>query len=327
MSRYLYVFLLLTISVHTLFGQSTRIPLSNEERIGDFKGIVFDLCFSKSGKTLFIPEGSQICLYDINTKKLKQRMGEGHRKAILSIDLSADTTMLASGGLDSLILIWNVQTGTRINNLHFHRGVVTSLSFNQDHTLLASGSSDKSVVIYDLKKGGIVYRFDDFSSDITSVKFSPDGSLLAVASHEKQIRLYNTQSGKLFATLEGHKKEVRDLCFNKSGNQLFSCGDDSRLILWDLRNLNHIRILSTETYGSDWLLSVDVNRDTEARVVAGLGSKISLISNYGVFQRKVGVSVNRILFQPGMGKFLNLAVATRGKGVYFMNAMQFGRKD
>jgi WD40 repeat protein len=132
-------------------------------------------------------------------------------------------------------------------------------------------------------------------------------------------------SGQLIASLDGHKKCVRDLCFNKEGTRLFSCGDDSRLIIWDIRNRSQIKKEKVENFGHNWLLSVDVDRDVY--VVSGLDSKINVTTNFGTYRGKIGVPVNKILFIPNIGNVLKLVVATREKGVFLMDTMQFEIKN
>lgn len=292
-----------------------------KERIGEFSGIVYDICFSDSGKLLVIPQSNQVCVYDVKSKALIKRISNGHSQTILTIDLSEDGNLLASGGLDRLVVIRNIRTDEIIRKLDYHHGVITTLNLSPDSHLLATGSSDKTVVIFDLPGGKIVFRFADFESDITKVKFSPDGQILAVASLDKQIRLYDSKSGQLIARLDGHKNSVRDMCFNKEGTRLFSCGDDSRLIIWDIRNRSQIRKEIVKNISSDWLLSVDVMKD--AYVVAGMDSKICVATNFGSYLGKIGVPVNKILFIPNLGEVLKFAVATRGKGVFLIDTKQF----
>jgi WD40 repeat protein len=320
MKNLIFTVLLIFISAFSVLGQNKIKPIDPNVRIGDFYGIVYDICFSQSGQTLIIPQSNQICFYDIHSNALTRRFIGGHSKPILKIDLATDSSLLVSGGLDSMIVLWNVKSGEIVKRLNYHHGVITSLDLNPYGSLLASGSSDKTVVVYDFSNGKIAFKLENSVSDITMVKFSPDGQLLAVASQDKQIKLYDSQKGQLIATLDGHKNSVRDLCFNKEGNRLFSCGDDSKLIKWNIKNRNQIT-KEVESYGSDWLLSIDIKKD--AYVVAGLNSRISVITNFATLQGKIGVPVNKILFVPNSGIFLKMAVATRGKGVFLMDASWF----
>ncbi len=312
-------------SLHMIYGQNRMKPSKTGEPFGNFSGIIFDLCFSPSGKTLAIPESNNICFYNIDSKELINKWTSGHSDLILAVDISADGRILVSGGLDSTLLIRDFNSGEIIGKLNYHHGVITTLNLNKQKPLLASGSSDKTVVVYDIDRQRIVFTISDFKSDITKVKFSPHGELLAVASLDKTIRIYDSSEGKLIAILEGHKKSVRDLCFDENGSFLFSCGDDSRLIKWDLNNKSRIKIERVEDYYSDWLLSVDVTRD--AYVTAGLDSKINLITNFATYNGKIGVPVNKILFVPNLGNTLKLVVGTRGKGAFLLNSLQLNLKN
>jgi WD40 repeat protein len=321
-ARTIFLLFLVNLTFTNGFGQSKYPSVELKDRTGDFSGIVYDFCFSKSGRTLVYPESNVISFYDLQSKALIGRLNNGHSKPVLAIALSVDSSLLVSGGLDSTIVMWNVQSGKVSKKLDFHHGVITTLNLNSGGTLLASGSSDKTVVVYDLAGEKIVFKITDLPSDVTVVRFSPDGQLLAVGSQDKTIRLYNSKTGQLIVNLEGHKNCVRDICFNNDGTRLFSCGDDSKLLKWDIRNLNLIKKEEIGSYGSDWLLSVDVRDD--AWVVAGLDSKINVVTNFETYRGKVGVAINKIKFIPNSGSFLKFAVATRGKGLFLVDSMDFG---
>ena len=313
--------LLANLAITNVFGQSKYPTVGLKDRIGDFSGIVYDFCFSRSGTTLVLPESNGIGFYDLRSRALIGRLNNGHSKPILTIALSVDSTLLVSGGLDSTVVFWDIISRTIIKKLDYHHGVVTTLNMNSDGSLLASGSSDKTVVVYDIKAEKIVFKITDLTSDVTVVRFSPDGKLLAVGTQDKTIRLYDAKNGQLIVNLEGHKSCVRDLCFSNDGTRLFSCGDDSQLIKWDIRIRNLIKKEDVQSFGNDWLLSVDVRKD--ACVVAGLDSRISVVTNFETYRGKIGVAINKIMFIPYTGSFLKFAVGTRGKGLFLMDSMEF----
>jgi hypothetical protein len=57
--------------------------------------------------------------------------------------------VLATGGQDSLVRLWDLATGKEFHKLAGHRGTVASLAFSPDGTRLASGSLDTTILIWD----------------------------------------------------------------------------------------------------------------------------------------------------------------------------------
>src|SRR5271156_2206375 len=72
----------------------------------------------------------------------------GKPTVITAVALAAGGKLLASGGDDHLVRIWNTQTGELTQTLSAHADWVRSLSFNPDHSLLASAGDDHQLVLW-----------------------------------------------------------------------------------------------------------------------------------------------------------------------------------
>ena len=92
---------------------------------------------------------------------------------------SLDGSLLASGGSDNTIRVWDAETGAHNQTLTGHTGGVTSVSFSPDGSLLASGDSDNTIRVWDAETGAHNQTLTGHTGGVTSVSFSPDGSLLA----------------------------------------------------------------------------------------------------------------------------------------------------
>jgi RNA polymerase sigma factor (sigma-70 family) len=63
---------------------------------------------------------------------------------------SPDGKLLARGGFDQIVRVWDVQTGRPLAAFKGHGGAVTSLAFSPDGKTLASGSADSTALIWDV---------------------------------------------------------------------------------------------------------------------------------------------------------------------------------
>jgi WD40 repeat protein len=313
----LKIFLLLYLFSNVTNSFSQNVAYTS---IGSKDATVYDICFSKFGSWIVVPEYSVIYLYDTKTKQLLHSFENGNTKDILSVDISSDSSMIVSGGKDNLIVLWDIKNDKVISKFRYHKGVITSLKFSPNQKYLASGSSDKSMIVYDLESDSILYKCTDHTDDITSIAFSSDNNLLACSSGDNSISIIKTESWKLISTLRNHKNWVRDIKFSPDNSKLFSCGDDAKVISWNISDLNDIRSSEDIRKGFKWLLSLDVNKDNATFVTGGFDGKIRIDGPYSQYIYKIGKPIQKVLFKPNEGTNLEVAVATRGKGVLFINA-------
>jgi WD40 repeat protein len=75
------------------------------------------------------------------------------RSATHSVAFSPDGRLLAGGGEDNKVRLWDPATGQRIGILSGHTERVGSVAFSPDGRLLASGSDDKTVRLWDPATG------------------------------------------------------------------------------------------------------------------------------------------------------------------------------
>ncbi len=141
--------------------------------------------------------------------------------------------LLASGGQDGSVRLWDVSGGRPLQSLPGHTGGVPSVAFSPDGRLLASGGADKTVRIWEVRSWQPVAVLRGHEGQVLCVAFSPDSTWLASASQDKTVRLWDASSGAALATLTGHESDVNSVAWSPDGTRIASGGKDNSLRLWD----------------------------------------------------------------------------------------------
>lgn len=130
------------------------------------------------------------------------RLGSGSNP-LLSVAFSPDGAVLALGGYDNSIELWESARGTRMRRWETPEGCIATLAFSPDGRLLASGGVYDNVVhLWDPATGAKVRDLEGLPSGVTSFAFSPDGKLLAAGGYgTAEVLLWEVATAKEAATL------------------------------------------------------------------------------------------------------------------------------
>ncbi|HIK21267.1 MAG TPA: hypothetical protein IGR15_09460 [Synechococcus sp. M44_DOE_062] len=129
--------------------------------------------------------------------------------AITALAISPDGNLLAAGGDDGMIRLWDPHAGELLQTLAGHKGSIEALAISPDGTFLVSGGADKTVRVWDfpaLPLGDGVPRLQllGHTELINSVAISPEGRWIASGSADRTIRLWQADNGQLIRTLSPH---------------------------------------------------------------------------------------------------------------------------
>jgi WD40 repeat protein len=77
----------------------------------------------------------------------------GHTGMVRGVALSRDGRLLASGGVDGSIGLWDTASGRLRTTLHGHTGQVWCVALSGDGRLVAGGCDDGMVRVWDTASG------------------------------------------------------------------------------------------------------------------------------------------------------------------------------
>jgi WD40 repeat protein len=172
---------------------------------------------------------------------------EEDQRAIHRLAVSPDSKLLASGGADTLVRIWDLQSKKVVAKLKGHTGDVNGLSFSPDGKTLASGDLYKNAKLWDvaaktLKKGA------ELPGGVYSMTFRPDGKRVYVGSREPWVYLWDPEAAPDAAVAKLRSdNDVPGIAASKDGKMLVHSDGGGGVFLW---NAESGELIKQEKHGS-----------------------------------------------------------------------------
>ncbi|KAL4659135.1 transducin beta-like protein 3 [Arapaima gigas] len=126
-----------------------------------------------------------------------------HMTPVSSMTFDPTSTLLATGGSDSTIKIWDVLKQYCTHNLKGSSGVVHLVEFHPDpeRLQLFSSSADCAIRVWDLRSSQCVCVLESHFSTVTSLAFSHDGNTLLSSGRDQICTVWDLKSSKAVRTV------------------------------------------------------------------------------------------------------------------------------
>jgi WD40 repeat protein len=199
-----------------------------------------------------VDKASNVILWDTNIWKSRKTIPTLHtgeappenRPAVVSVALSPDGALLATGSEDGSVKLWDTDSGQLVKplaqpTLGVHLPKVVSLAFSwPDGATLATASSDGTVGLWNTRNPEQPPTLRNFSKSggkqtehTYSVAFSPGGTTLAVGDEQGEVTLWDADLSRMRHTL-ANAKAVTSLAFSADGRTLVAGSRDGTVKIW-----------------------------------------------------------------------------------------------
>ena len=185
---------------------------------------------------------------------------QGHYFDTNVLAYSADGQILATGGDDGKVKLWNTQSGFCFVTFSEHEGPITGVQFAKNGKIVVSASNDGTVRAFDL------VRYRNFKTMTTPkpVQFSclavdVMGEIVLAGSFDTfEIFCWSIQTGKLLQVFSGHTGPISSLDFHPNGQHFISGSWDKTGRAWDIYSqakemtvFNHVSDILAVAYRPD----------------------------------------------------------------------------
>lgn len=157
-----------------------------------------------------------------------------HTTPVVTATTDSTSSLLATGGADGVVKVWDLRGGYTTHTLHGHSGVVSALAFFQvDSTEFEQGAS-KSTGNKKKSKQNVA------ESEVVRQDDRAVGYRLASGSDDGKIRIWDLYKRKAISTLDAHVSVVRSLCYSPEKTLLLSASRDKTVIMWNARTWQQV---------------------------------------------------------------------------------------
>jgi RNA polymerase sigma factor (sigma-70 family) len=156
-----------------------------------------------------------------------------HGITLQALACSPTADLVASGGWNPTIRLWDPTTGKEVRTIAGPEKGVYALAFSPDGKLLAGGAIDGHVYLWDAATGKELHRLVGPSKDVYVLAFSPEGVLAAATAGTPEIRLWDAATGKPIKSFKTRETGVSGLAFSPDG-KLLAAITEKAVHVWDV---------------------------------------------------------------------------------------------
>jgi WD40 repeat protein len=170
-----------------------------------------------------------------------------HGGAVNCVAFSSDGRLLASGGDDRLVRLWEPTTGREVGRLEGPGGAIVNLAFTPSGRGLLTADDNGSLRFWDVHGGEELWR-DGGDNPSPSFVLTPDGRsfLIPTGDHTASISLRELGTGREINRFDADFP-ITALAISRDGAVLAAAGAEGTIALWQLHSGAELhRIRSSE---------------------------------------------------------------------------------
>ncbi len=157
----------------------------------------------------------------------------GHTAGAMDCAVSADGSTTVSIAKDSVLAVWDTETGAMRFNLTESQADIWGCNINADGDVAVASLSDGGLALWNLQTGKKLLSWSGHLVGAVSCAVNADASIVVSASKDKTLKVWDAQTGTERFTLTGHQRTVTSCDISADGTVIVSASNDGTVKVWD----------------------------------------------------------------------------------------------
>ena len=227
-------------------GKELKVWKEAIQRVSSSENNVQDIAFSPDGKFI-VAGGLNVPIArvwnlkgsltepqaNLNTNKETQEIHQGD---IMTVAVSPDSQLVATGGTDKMMRIWKPKSpnGELVKVTQQHENPIFSVVFTADKKQIVTADGDGNVAFWDLD-GNQIKKLDKLhQTQISGLVITPDGNQIVTADKTGNVKISDL-SGKKPKEFFSYQSGINKLAISPDGKLIATGGMDGTVRLWDFQ--------------------------------------------------------------------------------------------
>jgi WD40 repeat protein len=132
---------------------------------------VSELVFSPDGETLFAAGSAGVHVFALQQESAGRDLS-GRSGSVFAAAVSPDGRMVATGGRDGVVRLWEIASGKERRAMYGDTASVRAAAFSADGAVLATGSNNGFIRLWDVASGQRLHSFGGHRGAVIAVAFA-----------------------------------------------------------------------------------------------------------------------------------------------------------
>jgi WD40 repeat protein len=228
-------------------GKEVKVWKEAIQRISSSENNVQDITFSPDGKFI-VAGGLNVPIARVWNLKgsltepqanlyTNKETQEIHQGDIMSVAVSPDSQLVATGGTDKMMRIWKPKSpnGELVKVTQKQENAIFSVVFTADKKQIVTADGDGNVAFWDLDGNQINKWEKVHQTQISGLVITPDGSQIVTADKTGNVKISDRSGKQKQKEFFSYQSGINELAISPDGKLIATGGMDGTVRLWDFQ--------------------------------------------------------------------------------------------